>query len=177
MAANEKRSAPGLPRFETRRLILRPRTMADLAACLAMDRDPEVIRYVDGLWSNPIEHRRFVKGRIAAAYPDGLGYWTVVAKTDGSFLGWVLLIPVDGVGPEIEIGWRFVRASWGRGYATEAAASVLAHARDTLRLPVVADIDPDNAASMRVAEKIGMRRIGPSRHRDQDAIRYALAGS
>lgn len=163
----------GLPSFETARLILRPRTMDDLEDCLAMDRDPEVVRYVQGPWSDPAAHRRFVEGRISAAYPPGQGYWTVVAK-DGGFQGWILLIPVDGAGSEIEIGWRFIRASWGRGYATEAAAPILAHARDALRVPVVADIDPNNAASMRVAEKIGMARLGPVRHNGEDVIRYAL---
>lgn len=156
-----------LPVFGTPRLILRPRTMADLPDCLAMDRDPEVVRYIDGPWTDPAAHRRFVEARITAAYPDGLGYWTVRTRTsEAAFLGWVLLIPLDGT--EIEIGWRFTRASWGHGYATEAAAPVLAHARDTLRISAVADIHPDNAASMRVAEKIGMRRIG-----GHGAIRYA----
>jgi RimJ/RimL family protein N-acetyltransferase len=158
-----------LPIFETPRLTLRPRTMADLEDCLAMDRDPEVVRYVAGPWSDPMAHRRFVEGRIQAEYPDGLGYWTVRTRAEGSFLGWVLLIPVDGTGPEIEIGWRLVRTGWGRGYASEAAAPVLAHARETLGIQAVADIHPDNAASMRVAEKIGMRRLGPAA---DGAIRY-----
>lgn len=158
-----------LPSFETPRLTLRPRTMADLADCLAMDRDPEVVRYIDGPWADPAAHRAFVEARITAAYPDGLGYWTVRTRTpEAAFLGWVLLIPFDDT--EIEIGWRFTRASWGRGYATEAAAPVLAHARETLGVAAVADIHPDNAASMRVAEKLGLRRIGPDGH---GAVRYA----
>jgi len=157
-----------LPSFDTPRLRLRPRTMADLEDCLAMDRDPEVVRYIDGPWSDPLAHRRFVEARIQAAYPDGLGYWTIRTRTDAAFLGWVLLIPLDGTGPEIEIGWRLVRASWGRGYASEAAAPILAHARSH-GIRAVADIHADNAASMRVAEKIGMRRLGPA---DDGAIRY-----
>ncbi|OWJ60875.1 GNAT family N-acetyltransferase [Inquilinus limosus] len=145
--------------------------MAELEDCLAMDRDPEVTRYVAGPWTDPAAHRRFVEARISTAYPKGLGYWTVRGRTpEAPFLGWVLLIPLDGEGPEVEIGWRFNRTAWGRGYATEAAAPVLAHARDMLGIAVVADIDPDNVASMRVAEKIGLRRIGPDGH---DAIRYA----
>ncbi|WP_343716620.1 GNAT family N-acetyltransferase [Inquilinus sp.] len=160
-----------LPSFETPRLILRPRTMAELEDCLAMDRDPEVTRYVAGPWADPAAHRGFVEARITAAYPEGLGYWTVRGRTaEARFLGWVPLIPLDGRGPEIEIGWRFNRAAWGQGYATEAAAPVLAHARDPLGDTVVADIHPDNTASMRVAEKIGLRRIGPDGH---GAIRFA----
>lgn len=150
------------PCFETPRLALRPRTLAELEDCLAMDREPEVTRHIDGPWTDPDAHRRFVTDRITRAYPDGMGYWTVRTRTPESrFLGWVLLIPADTVGPEIEIGWRLVRAAWGHGYATEATAPVLAHARGTLGVTVIADIDADNIASTRVAEKIGLRRIGP----------------
>ncbi len=64
-----------LPSFETPRLTLRPRTMADLPDCLAMDRDPEVVRYIDGTLVRPGgASRLFVEARITAAYPAGLGY-------------------------------------------------------------------------------------------------------
>src|SRR3546814_9722515 len=97
-----------LPTFRTARLRLRGRTRDDLDACLAMDRDPEVVRFVDGPWSDETAHRAFVEARMEAEYPDGLGYWSVFAtESGGEFLGWILLLPVDLRGPEIEIGWRF----------------------------------------------------------------------
>ena len=147
-----------LPSCETGRLLLRPRTPADLEACLAMDRDGEVVRYIPGPWGDPVKHRAFVIGRTEAACPEGLGYWTVVRRSqpDG-FLGWVLLIPDDGVGPEIEIGWRFVRAAWGLGYATEAARPLVEHAFETVGLErIIAWSHPANRASLRVAEKLGL---------------------
>ncbi|WP_369334457.1 GNAT family N-acetyltransferase, partial [Stenotrophomonas maltophilia] len=59
------------------------------------------------------------------------------------FLGMAILMPVEGQGPEVEIGWRLPRAAWGRGYASEAAHAVLRHGFDTLALEeVVALIDP-----------------------------------
>ncbi|PLX39178.1 MAG: GNAT family N-acetyltransferase [Hyphomicrobiales bacterium] len=153
-----------LPTFETERLLLRPRTMDDFDACLAMDRDPLVTRYVAGPWSDRAAHEQFVRARMASDYDSGLGYWSIFAKVDpATFLGWVLLIPVDAVGPEIEIGWRLVRSAWGKGYASEAARPVVAHAFETLKLDIIiADIHPDNTASMRVAEKAGLvfRRDG-----------------
>jgi RimJ/RimL family protein N-acetyltransferase len=154
------------PLFETPRLVLRPRTLADTEACLAMDRDPEVTRFVSGPWTDPAAHRAFVERRTLGPYPPGLGYWTVLRRGDGEFLGWILLIPEDAQGPEVEIGWRLVRAAWGRGYATEAAAPVLRHAFAGLGLEaVVAEIDPANTASIRVAEKLGLRREdGARRH-------------
>lgn len=166
-----------LPDFETPRLLLRPRTMEDFDACLAMDRDPEVTRYIQGPWADPDEHRRFLADRIQRTWPPGQGYWSIFAKAEpGTFLGWVLLIPYDGVGPEIDIGWRLRQAAWGKGYATEATRPVVAHAFDTLGLPrLVADIDPRNAPSMHVAAKIGMRFVGDKAYADgQPCKSYVL---
>lgn len=153
---------PTLPTFRTARLTVRPRTLADLPACLAMDRDPEVTKYVPRPWSDPAGHEAFVRGRIEADYGPGLGYWSVFAHDRPEhFLGWILLIPCDGIGPEIEIGWRFLRETWGKGYATEAARPILDHAMDTLALDrVVAEIHPDNDGSVRVALKLGMSDEG-----------------
>ncbi|MFW7266915.1 GNAT family N-acetyltransferase [Gluconacetobacter sp. Hr-1-5] len=151
-----------LPTFHTRRLVVRPRVMADLHACLVMDRDPEVTRFVAGPWNDPERHAAFVRERITADFGVGLGYWSVCDRYEPHrFLGWVLLIPYDGNGPDIEIGWRFVRRAWGRGYATEAALPIVAHAFGTLGLGrIVAGIEPGNDGSMNVARKIGMRRSG-----------------
>ena len=151
-----------LPSFETRRLLLKPRTMADFDACLAMDRDPDVTRYIRGPWADPDEHKRFLADRIQRQWAPGLGYWSIFAKDrPEEFLGWVLLIPYDGIGPEIDIGWRLRQATWGKGYATEATLPVVAHAFGTVGLPrLVADIDVRNSASRRVAEKIGMTIVG-----------------
>ncbi|WP_164172017.1 GNAT family N-acetyltransferase, partial [Streptococcus pneumoniae] len=77
------------------------------------------------------------------------------------FLGMAILMPVEGQGPEVEIGWRLPRAAWGRGYASEAAHAVLRHGFDTLALEeVVALIDPDNARSIAVAAKLGLALAG-----------------
>ncbi|MDF3080277.1 GNAT family N-acetyltransferase, partial [Burkholderia sola] len=53
------RSVDTLPVLETERLWLRPRVLADLDACIEMDRDPEVTRHIAGPWHDPVEHRRF----------------------------------------------------------------------------------------------------------------------
>jgi RimJ/RimL family protein N-acetyltransferase len=149
-----------LPDFSTERLFLRPRTIADLDACLAMDRDREVTRFIAGPWADPKAHEAFVRARMLRDWGAGLGYWSIAARSaPDRFLGWILLLPLDDEGPDVEIGWRLVRAAWGLGHASEAARPVVAHAFDTLRLSrIVAGIDPGNAGSIRVAEKIGMRR-------------------
>ncbi|KVC93173.1 GNAT family acetyltransferase [Burkholderia ubonensis] len=163
--------AAALPALETARLWLRPRVLADLDACLAMDRDPEVTRYIAGPWHDPVEHRRFVEHRITRDYPPGLGYWSIFEKAaPDAFVGWVLLIPdYAGGARDVEIGWRLVRNAWGRGIASEAAAALVRHAFDTVRLPrVIADIAAANAGSLNVARKLGMRRVGVV----QDGIPY-----
>lgn len=161
----------GLPTFRTARLIIRPRTIDDLDHCLAMDRDPEVTRFIPGPWADPVAHSAFVKGRIHHLYPPSMGYWSII--DGGCFCGWVLLTPLDLVGPEIEIGWRLQRIYWGRGYATEAARPVLNYALRTLGLPeVVADIDQDNAASIGVALKLGFRAAGSRSVGDRGHIHY-----
>ncbi|MGG1943899.1 GNAT family N-acetyltransferase [Trinickia sp. NRRL B-1857] len=170
-------SGIALPALDTPRLLIRGRTLDDLEACLAMDRDPEVTRFVKGPWSDPVEHRRFLEFRITRPYPPGLGYWSIRERAAPEvFLGWVMLIPDHGVGPEIEIGWRLVRTAWGRGIASEAAQALATHALDTVKLPrVIADIDPENKASRAVAEKIGMRLAALVGERDGETVaRYRL---
>ncbi|MCA0987563.1 GNAT family N-acetyltransferase [Guptibacillus algicola] len=145
-----------LPILKTERLILRERTMRDLEFCIEMDRDKEVVRYVDGPWDDEINHRAFVTKRIKNVYPKGMGYWMIETK-DQEIIGWMLLIPVDAIGPEIEIGWRLKQEYWGSGYATEAAKPLVQHAFETTGIEeIVADIHPSNKSSIHVAEKIGL---------------------
>jgi RimJ/RimL family protein N-acetyltransferase len=160
-----------LPSLDTARLLIRERTLDDLESCLEMDRDPQVTRYVAGPWHDPVAHREFVTHRITRRYPPGLGYWSIRERSAPErFVGWVLLIPDHGVGPDVEIGWRLIRSAWGRGIATEAARALVRHAFDTVRLPrVIADIAAENDASLRVAQKLGMRWVG---HDASDGVRY-----
>lgn len=150
-----------LPTIETERLILRPRSILDLDACISMDRDPEVTRFIQGPWNEPEQHESFLRDRILRSFGPGLGYWSIFLKEQpNQFLGWILLIPYDGVGPEIEIGWRLVRKFWGHGYATEAARGVAGHAFEGVSVErIIAVIDPRNLGSIQVAEKIGMRPV------------------
>lgn len=162
--------------FETERLVLRPRTLADTDDCFSMDREPDVLRFVKGPWSDPAAHRAFIEKRTSGPWPPGMGYWTIVFRDDPpEFVGWVLLIPADGIGPEIEIGWRLRTKHWGRGLATEAAQPILDHAMQELGLSeVVAETAPENLGSLKVAEKIGLKRRGVVQHNGSSAIRFSL---
>lgn len=144
-----------------------------------MDRDPLVTRFVPGPWGDPVRHREFVLERMSHPYPPGMGYWTILdrsAAAEGGFLGWVLLLPVEGERNAAEIGWRLRREGWGRGIAAEAARPVIRHALETLKVSaVIADIHPQNAASIKVAEKIGLRHAGETTSDGEPAKCYRLS--
>jgi len=153
------------PLLESDRIVLRPRTEADVEAYVAMDSDPEVRRYLPPDFRDQFDaeaYRRILPSRMAVDFDDGLGHWSLWLKKDPAvFLGTTLLIPVEGRGPEIEIGWRLPRRFWRQGFASEAARAVLQHAPDVIGArDLVALIHPDNAGSIGVARKIGFVPAG-----------------
>ncbi|MBY8859058.1 GNAT family N-acetyltransferase [Nocardia sp. CA2R105] len=90
----------------------------------------------------------------------GYGYWAVRAHADDTVLGFCGIRSMTmPAGPALNLFYRLDPATRGRGFAAEAAAAVVAHARTHLpELPVIARIQPTNAASHRVAERAGLSR-------------------
>jgi RimJ/RimL family protein N-acetyltransferase len=172
---------PALPVLETARLRLRPRTLADLEDCLAMDREPGALRWIDwpwptGGWDDEAAHRELIRSRTLHPYPPGLGYWAVARREQpDEFLGWVLLIPEGMRGPRTEIGWRMRTAERGRGYATEAAGALLRHGFETLGAQrIVAVMYRGNAASMAVAGKLGFRQDPDPARTNQETVLWIM---
>ena len=146
--------------LHTLHLQLRPRTLADLDANLAMDLDPRVHRYIFAKAPDPEAWRARLAAQIASGWPPTGGIWTVERRGEPGFLGWCGLFPLGYCGL-IEIGYRYVPAAWGQGIASEAARAVLDHGFRTLALdPIVAVTHPDNLASQRVLQKIGLLPSG-----------------
>lgn len=144
----------------TERLRLRPRTLDDLEANLAMDLDPRVHRYIFAKAPDPEAWRARLAAQIATGWPPTGGIWVVERRDAPGFLGWCGLFPLGHCGL-IEIGYRYVAAAWGQGIASEAAAAVLDHGFRQLGLdPTVAVTHPDNLASQRVLQKIGLQPSG-----------------
>jgi RimJ/RimL family protein N-acetyltransferase len=152
----------------TERLRLRPRTMADLEACVAMDLDPQVHRFIYGHRPpEPAQHRAHLRQRIASGWPAQGGVWVVEWLDAPGFLGWCGLFPLEASGL-VEIGYRYLPTSWGQGIATEAARAVLDHGFRELGLdPIVAVTHPANLASQRVLEKIRLNARGSAFHYGQ----------
>lgn len=146
--------------LHTGRLRLRPRSMDDLDANLAIDLDPEVTRYIFATTPDPERWRARIAGQIQGSWPDIGGVWTVEWRDAPGFLGWCGLFPLVNSGL-IEIGYRYARSTWGQGVGTEAARAVLDHGFRTLAIdPIVGVTHPDNQGSQQVLQKIGLRPAG-----------------
>jgi RimJ/RimL family protein N-acetyltransferase len=121
-----------------------------------MAADPEVMRYIGGALDRAQSWRQMAlhAGHWALR---GYGNWAVERKSDGVLLGRCGLWNPEGW-PGVEIGWKFARHAWGQGYATEAARAALAWGWTVLNAPrLISVIHPDNASSIRVAERLGLR--------------------
>lgn len=145
--------------IETSRLRLRRLRASDEPALIALDSDAEVMRYIGIRGGTPEQIVSRVRERIGT--DDGaLGWWLVEDKADGAFQGIAGLLPMPE-GPDIELAYRFARATWGRGVATDAAIALTDYAFRGARLArLVAVTFPENSASRRVLEKAGFMPDG-----------------
>ena len=147
-------------RLTTERLILRHFNMPDSTPLQRIFGDEEVMRFGDGVQTQAWVES-WLRTCIEEHYPArGFGPYAVVERHNQELIGYcgLFFFPDVAGQSETELGYRFARASWGQGYATEAARAVRDFAFASLGLKrLIAMIDPSNTASIRVAEKLGMR--------------------
>lgn len=146
----------------TPRLVLRATEPHDRTAMQAQLADPEVMRYLlpvpdDAAYDALVE-------RLEGYTRDyGYTFWTVERRADGAVIGTCGLkpgAPDTPIAGAVEIGWRFAREAWGQGFAREAAEATLAWAwANTGARQIVAITVSANAASWRLMERLGMRRV------------------
>jgi [ribosomal protein S5]-alanine N-acetyltransferase len=145
--------------LQTERLILRQFQLSDEDTLGPIFGDPEVMRYGPGIQTQKWV-RQWLETCLENYHKLGFGPWAVVEKADKIILGYAGLFhypDIDGR-PENEVGYRLARSHWGHGFATEAVSTIREYSFHVLGLPrLVALIDPQNTASIRVAEKIGMQ--------------------
>ena len=146
---------------ETERLRLRRLTCADLDTVFVLMSDPDVMRFS---LNGPMSRARtdeWLGGILHSYEENGWGRYLVEEKETECFVGvcGFLLWPDVAGRSEVEIGYRFLPDTWGKGFATEAAAACrdLGFARFGLER-VISLIEAENVGSWKVAEKIGMRR-------------------
>jgi len=164
------------PVLETERLVLRGHVPEDLADSAALWGDPEVTRFIGGrpfteeeTWSRLL---RYV-GHWAAL---GYGYWVVVERASGRFVGEVGLADfrraiVPSLDGAPEAGWVLAPWSHGRGFATEAVGAALAWYEGRFGpTRTVCIIDPAHAASLRVAARCGFRELARTTYHDAPTV-------
>ena len=150
-----------IPRLTTARLCLREWHDEDLDPFAALNADPEVMEHFVSPLSR-VASDELVDRLVARWAADGLGLWAVERLADGRFLGFAGLSRHDFDAPflpAIEVGWRFAREAWGRGYATEAAEMALRHGFERAGLQeILSWTTVANSRSRRVMERLGMTR-------------------
>lgn len=164
-----------IPVLETERLRLRSFRRSDVDDYAALHADPEVMRFLggEGPWDRDRawRHLAYVIGHWPLG---GAGMWAVEQKETGRFVG-----KIGFSGPEgwtgFELSWCLVRRWWGHGYATEGARAALAYAFNVLHKDrVISLIQPDNLASIRVAERIGETLQGRTGLHGRDMLCYGI---
>lgn len=146
--------------LETPRLRLWPCRIEDTELAHGLWTDHRVRHFLfDGRVISPDEARSFVEASVANFEQRGYGLWLVSVREGGFLVGFAGLLCSEGEAPSLIYGVH--PHFWGKGYATEAARAVLSYALESLGLPLVkADADEPNVSSVRILEKLGMRRTG-----------------
>ncbi|MDA3614250.1 GNAT family N-acetyltransferase [Polluticaenibacter yanchengensis] len=152
---------------ETPRLILREVEHSDAADLFEMDSDPEVHLYIENKPVKTISEITPIIQMLRKQYREnGIARWAVVDKITGECIGWSGLkyysqpLTLNDHSHIYELGYRFKKKHWGKGYATEAAIAVLNYGFSHLDPDTIYAItDPKNISSQKVLHKLGFQFI------------------
>jgi RimJ/RimL family protein N-acetyltransferase len=161
--------------LETNRLTLRMLRDSDLDAYAEMCADPEVMRFIgDGQpMARPMAWRNLAM-MVGHWSLRGYGLWAAEEKSSGVLVGRIGFWNPEGW-PGFELGWMLRRSFWGQGYATEGARIALYFAFTQLEQPhVISLIHPENAASIRVAQRLGEGLLGPTEVMGKPALVFRI---
>lgn len=145
--------------LETPRLVLRRFAAADAPFVLELVNVPAFLRNIGDRGVRNLDDARayIANGPVASYERHGFGLWHVALRGDGTPIGMCGLLKRDTL-DDVDIGFAYLPAWWGQGYAREAAAAVMDYGRRELAIPrIVAIVSPDNAGSIRVLEHLGLR--------------------
>lgn len=176
-----------LGQLQSARLVLRDVAVDDAQHLFQLDQDPEVMRFLGGVRADDaVERMRALIVDRLELYrrTPGLGLGACFTLATAEFIGWFMLRPrqyrpyaesgalLEPV-EDAELGYRLARRFWGQGYATEMSRVLVRHGREQLGLPrVIAFVDAEHRASMRVLEKAGLARAGRARYVEEDVELY-----
>jgi len=161
--------------LETPQLRMRPFVPADADAVFRYRRDADVMRYIPGGADKAFEDTQEILDRYFEHQEKyGFSKWAVVLPETNELIGDSGLLLLEK-GPDFELGYRLAREHWGKGLATECGRAWLEGAFSSFGLErVVAFAHPDNAASIRVMAKLGMRFERHARFYGMDSVLYSL---
>ena len=161
--------------IETARLHMRPFTFNDLDQFALIGSDPEVMRYIgDGRPQYREQTEATLNAIIEHHHRHGFGLWGAIEKASGSLAGFCGLQFLDKTS-EVEVGYRLAKRFWGKGLASEGAAASLRYGFEELGLDrIVAVVQPQNIASSRVLEKIGLSYVKVAYYYNTDVKYYAI---
>jgi RimJ/RimL family protein N-acetyltransferase len=148
-----------LPELVTSRLVLRKLEFTDAAFVVQLLNEPSFLENIGdrGVRNEEDAHRYLREGPMAMYAKYGFGLWHASLKSEGTPIGMCGLLKRDTL-PDADIGYAYLPAHWGQGYALEAAEATLRHGADRFGLPrVIGVVSPGNTGSIRVLEKIGMQ--------------------
>lgn len=162
--------------LQTERTQIREFVESDAPAFYRLGSDPEITRLTHdpGGGFRDLDHAReiLLSHPIADYARHGYGRWAVVHRKDRAIVGFCGLKYLDDL-DEVDLGYRFLPSHWGQGLATETGRAVLVHGFEKLGLEeIIALALPENVASIRVMEKLGMRPAGAIEYDGAAAVRY-----
>ena len=159
--------------LETDRLIVRRLDETDVEAIYRMRSAAETMRFIREPQS-PGESANWVELVSSRWLDEKIGFCAMVERSSGAFVGWCGVWRLKETG-ELEVGYAVAKEFWGKGYASEAANEFLNYAFSKLKSEkVVAVAAPENAASRRVMEKIGMRYDYTGVFYGRDLVHYSI---
>ena len=144
--------------LETERLLLRALTMDDAPFILTLLNEPSFLRFIGDKNVRSLEDARqyLLTGPIASYQQNGFGLLAVVLKDSNIPIGICGLLKRDDL-PDPDIGFAYLPDFWGKGFAFEAATAVMNDARERLKLGrILAIVNPDNDASIKLLQRLGM---------------------
>ena len=152
---------------------MRPLIESDVDDIFAMRSDEEIMRFIrePQARDESFDWIKLVSGRW---HSEKLGFCAVIEKETNKFLGWCGIWRLKETG-EIEIGYAIDKTQWKKGFATEAAEKFMRYAFEELNAErLVAVARPENTASRRVMEKLGMKFVKTAAFYEQSLVQYAV---